>query len=335
MKTTSSFALLCGLLLCAATSFGQFKFVSIDVPNATATWAMGIGPGGQIVGGYMDADGNEHGYLYRAGTFTTIDVPGSLAGLPDDPVTRKPVILEGEVNGINPGGDMVGDYFAPPGAAGAPTCVVAFSPPCQRGFLYRHGQFSNVLSPDHAGSIPSSITPDGSIYGCVHDQNLTTTMFGFVRTHAGDFKTLQAGGGEVASGTESHPRSMNNGATPDSSFIVGLYVPPGAARAHGYTVQNGVFTDYLFPGSTATQNWGINPDGNFVGTYRDTSGLFHGFLQPSDGSAPISINFIDPATGIEAVQTRTLSINPGGAIVGFYIDGDRNEHGFMAAPSTD
>ena len=339
MKNRALFVLVPGLLLCATSSFGQlFRYSSINAPNSTATCAGGVGPGGQIVGGYMGAaDGKEHGYLYANGTFTTIDVPGSLAGLPDD------VKLETEVNGINPAGDMVGDYFATPGAPGAPACINAFSPPCQRGFLYRRGQFYSILATDHQGvthlgSVPSSITPDGSIYGCLHDQTFGRLMFGFVRAHSnvktlqaggGEFRTLQAGGGELADTAESHPNSMNNAATPDGSIIVGLYTPPGASRAHGFTVQNGIFADYVFPGSTATQNWGINPDGNFVGTYRDTSGLFHGFLQLADGSAPIPMNFMDPVTGIVAIQSHSLGINPAGLIVGFYLDAG-GEHGFLA-----
>ena len=329
MKNRALFVLVSGLLV-TSYSFGQqFNFASINVPGATATWASGIGPGGQIVGGYLDANGKEHGYLYRNGTFTTIDIPGSLVGLPDDPETGKPVPLQGEVDGINPAGEMVGDYFAPPGAPGAPDCIVAFSPPCQRGFLYKRGQFSSVLVPGHAGSIPTSIAPDGAIYGCLHDQTFGPQMFGFERTHAGDFKTLQAGGGELANPAESHPNSMNNAATPDGSLIVGLYTPPGASRAHGFTVQNGLWADYMFPGSTATQNWGINPNGDFVGAYRDASGHFHGFLQPGDGSTPIPIDYRDPVTRVEAIQTRAFAINPAGVIVGLFVDGT-GEHGFVA-----
>jgi len=300
-----------------------------------ATWAMGISPGGRIVGGYMDAAGHEHGYVYAHGEYTTIDVPGTLVGLPET------VTLEGEVNGINPAGDMVGDYFAPPGAPGAPACLVAFSPACHRGFLYRRGEFSNVLVPGHVGSIPSSVTPDGSIYGCLHDQTLGPQMFGFVRSPDGDYKTftyqtLQAGGGELADPTLSKPNSMNNAATPDGSIIVGLYTPAGAARAHGYTVRDGVFGDYMFPGSIATQIWGINPTGDFVGLYRvNVAGkiMTHGFLQFADGSAPMPVDYVDQITGAQAPLTEALGINPGGAIVGVYIDSQGGEHGFVAVPA--
>jgi len=333
-----AFAFISAMLLLEAQSFAQqFTYTAVDVPGASATWAMGITPGGKIVGGYMSADGHEHGYVYDHGTFTTIDVPGSLVGLADD------VTLEGEVAGINPAGDMVGDYFAPVGAADAPACLVAFSPACHRGFLYRHGHFSNVLVPGHVGSIPNSITPDGSIYGCLHDQTLGAQMVGFVRSPDGDYRTftyetLQAGGGELSDPSVSKPNSMNNAATPDGSIIVGLYTPAGATRAHGFTVQNGVFGDYTFPGSVATQIWGIDPGGDFVGVYRVLSAgtlVSHGFLQLADGSAPIRLDYVDPITGEQAPQTFGFGINSGGTIVGAYLDRSGGQHGFVAVPVTD
>jgi hypothetical protein len=338
MRNTAILAFAFAMLLLEGHGFAQlpFTYLSIDVPNSTDSWAMGIAPGGAIVGGYMgSADGREHGYLYDKGVFTIIDVPGSLAGLADA------VTLEGEVTGINPAGDMVGDYFAPPGAPGAPACVTAFSPPCHRGFLYRHGQFSNVLVPGHLGTIASSIAPDGSIYGCLHDQTLGTQMFGFVRTPSGDDKvfsydTLQSGGGELSDPNRSVPNSMNNAGTPDGSIIVGLYTPAGTTRAHGYIVRNGAFGDYVFPGSLATQIWGINPTGDFVGLYRILNAgtvETHGFLQLADGSAPMALNYVDPITGRPASQTAAFAINPAGAIVGFYLEASGHEHAFVAMPA--
>jgi hypothetical protein len=364
MKNRALFVLISGLLMLASYGLAQqFDFASIDVQcpaaatrcpagiapgeMAMATWASGIGPAGEIVGGYMTAGGIEHGYLYQDGVFTSIDVPGDVVGLDPD------VLLQGEVGGINPRGDMVGDYFVPQNAPDAPSaCVSArlpngkpnpFAPACHRGFLYSRGQFSTILVTDphgvtHLGSIPSAISPDGTIYGCLHDTTLGAQMIGFVRIQHGkstDFETLQAGAGEVTDPSQSSQsivNSMNNAATPDGSFIVGLYVPPGAARAHGYTVQNGHFTDYMFPGSVATQIWGINPDGDFVGLYRDSALVVHGFLQPGDGSAPFLINYVDPDTHVQAPLTEAFSINPAGAIVGTYLDSG-GQHGFLAIPA--
>lgn len=328
MKKVLLPALFFGLL--SGQGFAQFNFASIDVPDSMATWAGGIGPAGQIVGGYMDAAGREHGYLYEDGVFTTIDAPGSLVGLSAD------LKLETEVNGINPAGDMVGDYFAPPQTHDAPGCNVVHAPACRKGFLYRRGEFSNVLVPEHVGSVASFITPNGTIYGCLHDTTFGTQMIGFVRIQHGknvDYETLQAGDGEVTDPSQSSQsilNSMNNAATPDGSIIVGLYTPPGAPRAHGYTVKNGHFADYMFPGSQATQIWGINPDGDFVGFYR-LAGV-HGFLQKSDGSEPIPINFVDPDTDAAAALTQAFGINPAGAIVGAFLDNKGGQHGFLAVP---
>jgi hypothetical protein len=79
------------LLLPSSTAAQSFNFYSIDVPCsacrggiARSTSALGINPGGDIVGFYVDAVGKQHGYLLRRGQFTTIDVPGALAGVTGD-----------------------------------------------------------------------------------------------------------------------------------------------------------------------------------------------------------------------------------------------------------
>ena len=301
-----------------------WRFVSIDVPDAAGTITTGINARGEIVGIYFDASFNEHGFLLKDGRFTTVDVPGKLVG-----VSGK---MQTEANGINPEGDIVGDYFAPPGAPGAPECLIAFSPACRRGFLYKRGQFSDVLVPGKKGSIPNAITPNGAIYGCDHDDDYFTSMFGFVRTHSGGFETLNAGGGELADPTQSVPASMNNGATPDGTIIVGLYVDPPApgGQNHGYIVQDEVFRSYDVPGSVATQSWGINPGRDFVGLYDDASGNEHGFLQRWDeDDGPITID-VPSAPPFNAVLTDAFAINSGGAIVGLYIDSSGNFHGYLA-----
>jgi hypothetical protein len=55
----------------------QPVYTTIDVPGATATSASRINSRGQIVGGYLDANGNGHGFLIDEGVSTTIDVPGA------------------------------------------------------------------------------------------------------------------------------------------------------------------------------------------------------------------------------------------------------------------
>lgn len=53
-------------------------FGTFDVPGSYYyTDAYGVNDLGQIVGAYEDQDGNDHGFLYAGGAFTTLDYPGS------------------------------------------------------------------------------------------------------------------------------------------------------------------------------------------------------------------------------------------------------------------
>ena len=316
-----------GLLLLATGGAAQpFNYYTIDVPCsacpggiARSTSAQGINPGGDIVGSYVDAVGMSHGYLLRGGHFTTIDVPGSLAGVSG--------ALPTVARGINPGGEIVGNYAAPVSTApeGSPDfCPAAGSVACIKGFLYSHGEFSTVLVPGHPGAIPQRISPDGDIYGCLHDFDLMASMFGFVRTRS-SYLSLTLGGGELADPSLSVPASMNNGASPDGHTIVGGWTDMMAGHTHGYVVHDGIFQSYDVPGSTSTFIWDMNPARAFVGAYH--AGRNHGFLQLADGSAPITI---DPQNSVNATA---VGINPGGFIVGQYTDSAGHLHGFLAVPA--
>ena len=297
-------------LLALADSSAQaqrYKYASIDYPNATRTRTFGISPGGVIVGDYRDSSNVPHGFFLSRGRYFTVDVPGSLIGLPG--------ALPTNLKGINPAGDIVGIYVAPPGSSEG--CTLAGSPPCIKGFLMHRGTFSTVLFPGHEGSIPQRITRNGDIYGCYHDADLMVTMHGFVRTASGEFTSVDV------------PASMSNGATPDGSTVVGLYsdLTMMPAPTHGYVIQNGNFQSFDVPGSKFTEAWDINPRGSIVGEFQDLAGVFHGFLRTDDGYT--SIDF--PA----AIGTHALGINRRGAIVGQYTDTNNVAHGFLAVPAED
>lgn|SRR5215472_7742281 len=310
----------------------SFNFSTIDVPCAAcpggiacSTSAQGINPAGDIVGSYADAVGKSHGFLLSSGQFTSIDVPGALVGVAGTlPTTAR---------GINAGGSIVGNFTAPynppfstsVGFDSIAYCPAAGSVACIKGFLYSHGQFSAVLVPGHPGAIPEHITPDGDIYGCLHDFDLMGSMFGFGRNRFG-YISLLADGSELADSSSSVPASMNNGATPDGHTIVGLWTDMMTGRSHGYVVQDGSFQSYDVPGSLGTNIWDINPAGAFVGVYHATRS--HGFVQPPDGSAPTTI---DPPNSVNATA---VGINPGGSIVGQYTDASGHLHGFLAVPVT-
>jgi probable HAF family extracellular repeat protein len=60
-----------------------YTFTTVDVPKQSATNAFGINGNGQIVGLFVDASSDEHGFLFSgkdytdAKNYTTIDVKGA------------------------------------------------------------------------------------------------------------------------------------------------------------------------------------------------------------------------------------------------------------------
>src|SRR5712691_7824245 len=54
-------------------------FTTIDFPGAATTLAWAINTRGDIVGGYLNADKSDHGFLLTGGQYSTIDFPGATA----------------------------------------------------------------------------------------------------------------------------------------------------------------------------------------------------------------------------------------------------------------
>jgi hypothetical protein len=61
----------------------------------------------------------------------------------------------------------------------------------------------------------------------------------------------------------------------DSGVIVGRY--DDANGAHGFVLNQGVFTSIDFPGAVFSSALGINELGQIVGTFQDGDAVYHGF----------------------------------------------------------
>ncbi len=81
------------------------------------------------------------------------------------------------------------------------------------------------------------------------------------------------------------------------------------------------FTTIDFPGATRTRAVGLNDHGDIVGDYRDSSGVFHGYLL-SHGN----FTTFDPPGSI---QTRGLAINNLGVIGGTFLDSSNARHSYL------
>jgi uncharacterized membrane protein len=89
-----------------------------------------------------------------------------------------------------------------------------------------------------------------------------------------------------------------------------------------------VFTTIDRPGADFTLLWGINAQGEIVGT-AGKGAAFHGgsgFLRRTDGSF-VTIDAAIP--GVAVKMTSARGINPVGEIVGFYKDAANFNHGFL------
>ncbi len=139
---------------------------------------------------------------------------------------------------------------------------------------------------------------------------------------------------------------------------------PDGEKTIGFTLIDGVFTTYDFPGSVNTYFYGLDNTGKAAGHYKDIDGFYHGVILEggelrqydfpgaaetqiygiSDETGALSGNIVD-AAGVShafsgdliitfpgAAQTYGDFVNAAGAVVGSYIDADGMFHGFIRDP---
>ncbi len=264
----------------------SFEFFPFEVDGATYTEAYGINPAGAIVGVYAAPDVGTRGFLLEDGQFTSIAYPQAPGG---------PAVVRTDARAISPSGDIVGMYVL----AGA-------APNAMHGYVRTHaGEFFTVDVPGHNGTVAEGILPDGTILGCFHETNMTTTMHGFVRDPFGTFTGYPTGG------------TMHYGATPDLAQIAGRYVDTssGSAQHYGYLIDEAGMHLFRVPGTTYTQAWGINPRGEVVGVSRANGAGYRGFVKDGDDFTTLSY----PG----AIDTYAYGINASGDVVGSYNDGTK------------
>ncbi|MDE0427114.1 MAG: T9SS type A sorting domain-containing protein [Candidatus Poribacteria bacterium] len=139
---------------------------------------------------------------------------------------------------------------------------------------------------------------------------------------------------------------------------------PDGKKTIGFTLIDGVFTTYDFPGSLNTFFYALDNAGKAAGHYKDIDGLYHGVILKdgelrqydfpgaaethiyglSDETGALSGNIVDE-TGVThafsgdmtitfpgAVNTYGDFVNAAGAVVGSYVDADGIPHGFIRNP---
>jgi hypothetical protein len=242
------------------------NFTQIDAPDAgtgpspqgtfpSEFTPMGINPGGQIIGFYVDASSVQHGFVRdQHGKITEFDPPGSILTNP---------------NAIDAPGDITGFYFDASFVGHA--------------FLRDHnGNFTTIDVPgadmtgDGNGTFGVGLTPDGQVEGVFVDTN--GVLHGFVRSKQGAITTYDVPAAGTGAGQGTLPESNN-----DSGDIAGNYLD-GSGVDHGFLRdQRGRLSTFDVPGGGTGAGQGTIPlDNNnandATGELIDANGVTHGFL---------------------------------------------------------
>ena len=195
------------------------------------------------------------------------------------------------------------------------------------------------------GTFPYGIDSRGTIIGPYVDSG--NVNHGFVRTRDGAFTTFDAPGAGIGPGQGTVALSIN-----PSGAVAGMYFDANCLY-HGFLRDaDGTMTTIDVPGSntaggqcstniwwlvmqgTAAQN--INAAGTISGIYTDAIGVGHIFLRDRDGTFT---TFDAPGAGTEAVEgtwtATTYTLNPAGAIAGWYVDSGVVLHGYLRTDKGD
>ncbi|MDE0014856.1 MAG: T9SS type A sorting domain-containing protein [Candidatus Poribacteria bacterium] len=319
----------------------------IEFPGAVETFADFINSQGGMVGSYVDADGLYHPYVRTpTGRFVSLALP------------QAPNLEYFFVHGINDAQTVV-----------ARTKRVD-SPPITLVGTFQGG-LQSFKVPDSVSTEGYNINQDGSIVG--HYDSADGRRHGFIARPTQDtdesvgtepvvvsadgnytFETIDVPGAEILVLTASSDFADYAGNTRSSD----------GEKEIGFTLIDGVFTTYDFPGSKNTYFYALGNNGNAAGHYEDSNGLFHGVVLEngelreynfpnavqteiygiSDATGALTGNFTD-ASGVrrgfsgdtiievpEASATFADFVNAGGTIVGSYIDADGLYHPYYMRP---
>jgi hypothetical protein len=123
--------------------------------------------------------------------------------------------------------------------------------------------------------------------------------------------------------------SLTAAAINSGGGIAGFYTNPANGNTDGFLESGGAFIDLSVPGASSTMAFGVNDNGEVVGTYTAGSGssaAMHGFSWTLGGG----FQSIDDPHGM---GTTTINgVNDAGDLVGFYVDSAGHTDGMLAAP---
>ena len=308
----------------------------IEPPGATETFADFVNAVGVIVGSYIDADGVYQAYV------RTPDERFALLPLP------KTIDIEYLfLHGIND--------------AGAFVLRLNFG----RGPRTLAGPFDAMQNLEFPGAVSTegyNINQDGSVVG--HYESPDGRIHGFIaRPVSGDRPVVAPASTTYTYESIDVPGIDYLEVTASSDFedYAGNTRSPDGEKTVAFTLIDGVFTTYDFPGAQETRFYALGNNGQAAGHYKDSDGNYHGVILEdgelrqydypdavqtflygiSDATGALTGDFID-ADGVQrgfsgdliidipgATATHTDFVNAEGSIVGSYVDAEGTYHAYV------
>ena len=316
----------------------------IEFPGATATYANFVTTSGAIVGSHIDAEGLYHTSIRTPiGQFLPIDYL--------DPSNLEYFFA----HGVSDGSIVIARAKA---VDDVPRTYVG---PFQQTLEAHEFQFPGSVSTEgwdinQDGTIVGHYdTPDGRRHGFIARltvaDKVPVTSADFTYT----FETINVPGVDVLAIT----------ASSDFEDYAGYTKNPDSQKEVAFTLIDGVFKTYDFPGSQKTHFYALGNNGRAAGHYQDSDGLYHGVIVEPDGemrqydfpnavqteifgisdaTGAMTGNFID-AAGVRrgfsgdliiefpgATATYADFVNASGVMVGSYIDADGVYSAYVRTP---
>ena len=320
---------------------------SVEYPEATATYAAFVNAAGFIIGNYIDADGIYHAYAQAP--------DGSFASFDPLPEASK---LE---------------YFIVPGINDVGTGVVLAKAVGDILRTYVGSTRQGLQELQVPGSVSTegwNINQDGSVVG--HYDSADGRVHGFIArppAQVGDEPDVAPANANYTFETINVPGVDFLALTASSDFedYAGYTKSADGEKEVAFTLIDGVFTTYDFPGSQNTYFYALGNNGNAAGHYEDSEGLFHGVVLEngelrqydfpgavqteifgiSDTTGALTGNFTDDS-GVRrgfsgdiivefpgALETYADFVNAQGGMVGSYVDADGVYNAYVRVPEGD
>ena len=276
----------------------------IEFPGASETYADFINSQGGMVGSFVDAEGLYQPYVRTpTGRFVSLSLP------------RADKLEYFFVHGINDAQTIVSRAKVVEGVQ--VTYVGTFRGGLQP-FKFPESVSTEGYNINQDGSIVGNYeSADGSIHGFIarpaQDTDAPVDPEPVVATTYGTytFETIDVPGVDFLAVT----------ASSDFEDYAGNARSADGEKEVGFTLIDGVFTTYDFPGAKNTYFYALGNDGRAAGHYEDSEGLYHGVILEDGGLR--EYNFPD------AVETEIYGISDAtGALTGNFIDASGVRRGF-------